>query len=96
MSGSVQAGIGQAQTDFDKVVGAGFPMVIGAFSAILAELLVELDRVDDAERVVAALDPEVDETVAERAPRRQLAAGGLSNREIAETLWVTQRPSRCT
>ena len=64
MFGSVQAGIGQAQTGFDKVVGAGFPMVIGAFAAILAELLVELDRLDDAERVVAALDPEVDETVA--------------------------------
>ena len=64
MFGSVQAGIGQAQTGLDKVRRAGFPMSIGAFVAIVAELLVELDRIDEAAQVVATLDPEVDETVA--------------------------------
>jgi DNA-binding CsgD family transcriptional regulator len=84
--GSVQAGIGQAQTGFDKVLSAGFPMTIGAFGAIVAELLVELDRIDDAARVVDALDPEVDETVAGpfAVTARGLVRWVQQRRELAE------------
>ena len=84
--GSVQAGIGQAQTGLDKVLGAGFPMTIGAFSAVVAELLVELDRIDDAAAVVDALDPEIDETVAGpfAVTARGLVRWSQQRREAAE------------
>lgn len=50
--GSVAAGLAHGQTGLEKAGHAGWPVSEQAFAAVVVELLLELDRVDDAADVI--------------------------------------------
>jgi DNA-binding CsgD family transcriptional regulator len=61
--GSVAAGRAQAETGLARTREAGYGIVGGALAAILCELLVEQDDLDEAARVVEDVDPAAEETI---------------------------------
>ncbi|HWT94755.1 MAG TPA: ATP-binding protein, partial [Solirubrobacteraceae bacterium] len=61
--GRLGAGLAEAQSGLDRLRAAQLDVTAAALIAIVAELLVELDRADEAAPLVDAVTPEVEETV---------------------------------
>jgi DNA-binding CsgD family transcriptional regulator len=75
--GSVAAGLAHGQTGLEKALHADWPVPVQAFTAIVVELLLELDRVEDAAAAVDAIPegPAADGTIA--GPFLVAARGGV-------------------
>ena len=61
--GSVGIGTAHAQTGLANVERIGYAVTVAAFAAVVAELLLESDRIDEAAAVLEPVAPAIEETI---------------------------------